>query len=54
MRLAAKKYENFSVIGLSPPHTLNWMEERGAETNGRSDPIGSPKISLKFFLNNLE
>ena len=30
------------------------MEERGAETNGHDDPIGSPKISLKFFLNDLE
>ena len=38
------RLEKFSVIDLSRPHIPLWMEERGEETNGLGDPIGSPRI----------
>ena len=47
--LLIKKFRKIPVIGLLPLHTFYWMEERGAETNGRSDPIRSPKISSSSF-----
>ena len=36
-RAAEKKVKKF-VTGLSAPHKLLWIEERGAETNGHDDP----------------
>ena len=49
MRYAKNKLKKFVIVS-SHSHILLWMEERRAETNGHDDPIGNPKVSLKFFL----
>ena len=49
MRYAKNELKKFVIVP-SRSHISFWMEERGTETNGHDDPIGNPKVSLKFFL----